>query len=47
MAVTMKNAIFSDVMPRGSCKNRRFRGMYHLHNQTEKKQQARNYISHI
>jgi hypothetical protein len=26
MAVTMKNGIFWDVMPCGSCKNRRFRG---------------------
>jgi hypothetical protein len=27
MAVTMKNAIFWDVAPCGSCKNQRFRGM--------------------
>jgi hypothetical protein len=25
-AVTMKNGVFWDVTPRGSCKNRRFRG---------------------
>jgi hypothetical protein len=25
-AVTMKNAVFWDVTPRGSCKNRRFGG---------------------
>jgi hypothetical protein len=26
MAVTMKNGVFWDVTPRGSCKNRRFGG---------------------
>jgi hypothetical protein len=31
MAVTMKNAVFWDVMPCGSCKNRRFGVTYHLH----------------
>jgi hypothetical protein len=31
MAVTMMNAVFWDVTPRGSCKNRRFGGTYHLH----------------
>jgi hypothetical protein len=31
MAVTMRNAIFWDVMPCGSCKNRHFKGMYRLH----------------
>jgi hypothetical protein len=29
-AVTMKNAVFLDVMPCGSCKNRRFGGTYRL-----------------
>jgi hypothetical protein len=29
MAVTMKNAVFWDVMPCGCCKNRRFGGTYH------------------
>jgi hypothetical protein len=27
----MKNCVFLDVTPRGSCKNRRFGGTYHLH----------------
>jgi hypothetical protein len=31
----MKNAIFLDMMPRGSCKNRRFGGTYCLHRQGE------------
>jgi hypothetical protein len=31
MAVTMKNAVFWDIMPCGSCKNQRFGGTYHLH----------------
>jgi hypothetical protein len=35
-AVTMKNAVFWDVMPCGSCKNRRFRGMWCLHDQINK-----------
>jgi hypothetical protein len=29
-AVTMKNAVFWDVMPCGSCKNRRFGGTWRL-----------------
>jgi hypothetical protein len=29
-AVTMKNAVFWDVTPCGSCKNRRFGGTYHI-----------------
>jgi hypothetical protein len=45
MAVTMKKAIFWDVMPYGSCKNRRFGGSYHLHRQGDKDQLARNIIS--
>jgi hypothetical protein len=35
-AVTMKNAVFSDVAPRRSCVNRRFRGTYRLHLQGRK-----------
>jgi hypothetical protein len=35
MAVTMKNAIFWDVMPFGFCNNRCFRGTYHLHHQDD------------
>jgi hypothetical protein len=30
-AVTMKNAVFGDVTPRGSCKKRCFGGTYHVH----------------
>jgi hypothetical protein len=37
MAVTMKKAIFWDVMLCGSCKNRSFRGTYSLHDQGDKK----------
>jgi hypothetical protein len=29
----MNNAVFWDVTPRGSCKNRYFRGTYRLHHQ--------------
>jgi hypothetical protein len=35
-AVTMKNAVFWDVMPCGSCRNRRFGGTYRLHLPGEK-----------
>jgi hypothetical protein len=35
MAVTMKNAVFWDVTPCGSCKNRRLEGTYRLHHQGE------------
>jgi hypothetical protein len=34
-AVTMKNGVFWDVTPCGSCKNRRFGGTLHLHHQTD------------
>jgi hypothetical protein len=30
-AVTMKNGVFFDVTPCGSCKNRRFSGTYRFH----------------
>jgi hypothetical protein len=33
MAVTLKYAVFWDVTPRGSCKNRCFGRMYYIHNQ--------------
>jgi hypothetical protein len=32
----MKNAVFRDMTPCGSCKNRRFRGTYRLHHLCEK-----------
>jgi hypothetical protein len=41
----MKNGIFWDAMSCGSCKNRHYRGRYHLHHQGEKNLQARNNIS--
>jgi hypothetical protein len=44
-AVTMKNAIFWDVMLCVSCKNRRFGGMYCHHHQGNKNQRARNNVS--
>jgi hypothetical protein len=42
MAVTKKNAVFWDVTPSGSCKNRCFRRMYHLHHQGDKNRQTSN-----
>jgi hypothetical protein len=45
MAVTTKNAVFLDVAQCGSCKNRRFGGMWHLHPQGDKNQRARNNVS--
>jgi hypothetical protein len=36
MAVTMKNGVFWDVTPYGSCKNRRFGGTLRLHHQCDK-----------
>jgi hypothetical protein len=41
----MKNAAFWDVMPYGSCKNRRFGGTYHLHHQGDKNRLTRNNVS--
>jgi hypothetical protein len=43
--VTMKNAVFWDVRPCGSCKNRRSGGTYHLHHQGNKNRQFRNNFS--
>jgi hypothetical protein len=40
----MKNVIFWDVTPCGSCKNRRFGGTYRLHQQGRMSQRAR-YVS--
>jgi hypothetical protein len=42
-AVTMKNAVFWDVIPCGSCKSRRFGGMY-LHHQGDTNRRARNNV---
>jgi hypothetical protein len=41
----MKNAVFWDVTPCGSCKNRLFRGMYLLHHQGDKNRGNRNNVS--
>jgi hypothetical protein len=41
----LKNTIFWDVTPCGSCKNRRFGETYHLHHQGDKNRQARNKVS--
>jgi hypothetical protein len=38
----MKNDVFWDVTPCGSCKNRRLEGTYHLHHQGEKIQRTIN-----
>jgi hypothetical protein len=43
--VTMKNAVFSDVTPCGSCKNRCFGGTYRLHHQGDKNQKDKNNVS--
>jgi hypothetical protein len=45
MAVTMKNAVFWDVAPCGSCNNRRFGGTYRHHHQGDKNQGDRNNVS--
>jgi hypothetical protein len=44
-AVTMKYAIFCNVTPCDLCKYRRFGGIYCLHHQGGKNQQARNNVS--
>jgi hypothetical protein len=44
-AVTMKNAVFWDVMPYGCYKNRRFGGTYRLYNQGDKNRLASNNAS--
>jgi hypothetical protein len=41
----MKNVDFWDVVPRGSCKNRRFGETFRLVQQGEKSQQARNNVN--
>jgi hypothetical protein len=43
--VTMKNGVFWDVTPCGSCKNRRFGGTYGLLQQGDKNRWTRNNIS--
>jgi hypothetical protein len=41
----MKNAVFWDMTPCGSYKNRRFVGTYRLHHQGEENRRARNDVS--
>jgi hypothetical protein len=41
----MKNAVFWDVTPCGSCKNRRFGATYRLNIQSGKNQRAMNIVS--
>jgi hypothetical protein len=45
MMVTMRNAVFWDVMPCGSCKKRCFGGKYRFIHHGDKNQQARNNVS--
>jgi hypothetical protein len=40
----MKNAVFWDVTPCGSCKIRRLGGTYHVHHQDDKNRGTRNFI---
>jgi hypothetical protein len=44
--MNLKNAVFWDVIPCGSCKNRRFGGTWRLHHQGDKNQCTRNNVSH-
>jgi hypothetical protein len=44
-ALTMKNSVFWDVTPCGSCKNRRFGGTYRLLHQGDKNRSTRNNVS--
>jgi hypothetical protein len=45
ISLSMKNAIFRDVMQCGSCKNKRFGETYRLHHQGENNQRARKNVS--
>jgi hypothetical protein len=44
-AVTMKNAVFWDVTPCGSCNNRRFGRTQHLHHPGDKNRRARKNVN--
>jgi hypothetical protein len=44
-AVTMKNYVFCDVTPCGSCKSRRFEGTYRLHYQGDNNRRRRNNVT--
>jgi hypothetical protein len=41
----MNNAVLFDVMPCGTCKNRRFGGTYRLHHHGKEKHRTRNNVS--
>jgi hypothetical protein len=43
--LTLKTAVFWDVTPHGSCKNRQFGRTYRLHHQSEKNRRSRNNVS--
>jgi hypothetical protein len=43
----IKNAVFWDVIPCGSCRNRRFGGTYRFHHQGERNRRARNVRSNL
>jgi hypothetical protein len=44
-AVPLKNAVFGDIMPCGSCKNRCFGGTYRLHHHGDMNRRARNNVT--
>jgi hypothetical protein len=46
MAMNKKTAVFWDVTPRGSCRNRCFGGMCDFHHQGDKDKRARNKVSY-
>jgi hypothetical protein len=46
-AVAMRNAVFWDVTPCGSCKNRRLGGTQRLHHQGDKNRRTRNNVSSL
>jgi hypothetical protein len=41
----MKNVVLWDIMPCGTCKNRRFGGKYHLHQHGDKNRRASYYYA--
>jgi hypothetical protein len=43
--ITMKNAVFGDVKPCGSCNNQRFVGTYRLHHQGDKNRRGKENVS--
>jgi hypothetical protein len=44
--LVVKNSVFWDVTPCGSCKNRRFGGTYRLHQQCDKNRWTRNNVNY-